>query len=296
MTYSAFDAPVAGGTLRGGRWQPDGDAPAVLLVHGVTAHHGSWFAVADAASDLDLVAPDLRGRGGSRSLPGPAGMREHADDLAAVLDHLGLDRVVLVGHSMGAFVSVVMADRHPDRVERMVLVDGGLPLELPAGMSTDEVMTAVLGPAVQRLSMVFPTREAYVDYWRAHPAFSDGIGPGLAAYFDADLVEVPGGFASGVSIDRVREDTATQLDPDVLPPALERLRVPTTLLRAPRGLMDQPEGLYSPDLARSWAERLPLLDVVEVDDCNHYTIVFEPRPAALVAQTIRGTAPTTEAP
>lgn len=294
MTYSTFEAPVAGGVLRGGRWRPEGRAAAVLLVHGVTAHHGSWFAVADSAPDLDLVAPDLRGRGGSRTLPGPAGMREHADDLAGLLDHLGLDRVVVAGHSMGAFVSVVLADRHPDRVERLVLVDGGLPLDLPAGMATDDVIAAVLGPAVQRLSMVFPTREAYVDFWQAHPAFSGGVGPGLAAYFDADLVEVPGGFASGVSIDRVREDTATQLDPDVLPPALERLRVPTTLLRAERGLFDQPEALYPPELARRWADRLPMLDVADVGDCNHYTILFDPRPAEIVARTIR--AATTEAP
>jgi lipase len=298
MPYSTLDAPVRGGLLHAGRWTPEqADASStVLAVHGVTATHRSWFAVADAAPDLDLLAPDLRGRGGSRTLPGPAGMREHADDLAALLDHVGVEKVVLTGHSMGAFVSVVMADRHPDRVERLLLVDGGLPLEVPAGLSTDEVMQAVLGPAIARLSRVFPTRESYVDFWREHPAFSGTVSPPLADYFDYDLVEVPGGFASGVSIDRVREDTATQLDPDVLLPALERLRAPATLLRAPRGLFDQPEALYLPEVARSWARRLPLLEVVDVDDCNHYTILLDPRPAAAVADAMRGTPGTTEAP
>ena len=298
MTRSELDAPVPGGLLHAGRWLPDGgptEVP-VLAVHGVTATHLSWFAVAESAPDLDIVAPDLRGRGGSRSLPGPAGMAQHADDLAALLDHLGIDKVVLAGHSMGAFVSVVMADRHADRIERMLLVDGGLPLDVPAGMSTDEVMQAVLGPAVARLSRVFPTRESYLDFWREHPAFCGGVSPGLAAYFDYDLVEVPGGFVSGVSIDRVREDTETQLDPAVLPPALDRLRVPTTLLRAPRGLFDQPEALYSPAVAASWRERVPTLDVVEVDDCNHYTILLEARPASAVAAAMRGTARPTEEP
>lgn len=205
-----------------------------------------------------------------------------------------MDRVVLAGHSMGAFVSVVMADRHPSRVERLVLVDGGLPIDVPAGLSIDEVMAAVLGPATERLSMVFPTRQSYVDFWRAHPAFAGGIDDELAAYFDYDLAEVPGGFASGVSLDRVREDTETQLDPGVLPPALERLRVPAALLRAPRGLFDQPEALYPPEVARSWADRLPLLDVVDIDDCNHYTILLDHRPAALVAEAMRRTP--TEAP
>lgn len=297
MAYEEWDAPVAGGLLHGGRWRHGGgSAPTALLVHGVTANHRSWSSVASALPGVDVVAPDLRGRGGSRSLPGPAGLCEHADDLAALLDHLEIGSVVLVGHSMGAFVSVVMADRHPDRVDRMLLVDGGLPLDVPAGLSTDEVMQAVLGPAIARLSRVFPAREDYLAFWAEHPAFAAGITPELAAYFDYDLVEVPGGFASGVSIDRVREDTATQLDPDVLPPALDRLRVPTTLLRAPRGLLDQPEGLYPADVAASWAERIQLLEVVDVDDCNHYTIVLDPRHAAVVAQAISGSNPATEAP
>ena len=298
MTYSTIDAPVRGGLLHAGRWRPE-EGPAavpVLAVHGVTATHLSWFAVAGAGPDLDIVAPDLRGRGGSRSLPGPAGMAQHADDLAALLDHLGIEKVVLAGHSMGAFVSVVMADRHADRVERMLLVDGGLPLDVPTGMSTDDVMQAVLGPAIARLSRVFPTRDSYLDFWRDHPAFGGGVSPGLAAYFDYDLVEAPDGFVSGVSIDRVREDTATQLDPEVLPPALERLRVPTTLLRAPRGLFDQPEALYPPEVAAEWSERLPLLDAVEIDDCNHYTILLDPRPAAVVADALRAAPAPTEEP
>jgi hypothetical protein len=109
----------------------------------------------------------------------------------------------------------------------------------------------------------------------------------MAAYFDYDLVEVPGGFASSVRIDPVRDDVASQLDPLVLTPALERLRVQATFLRAPRGLMDQPEALYPPDVVRAWDERLPLLTVVEVDDVNHYTILFEPRSADLIATHLR---------
>ena len=52
-----------------------------------------------------LIAPDLRGRGRSNTLPGPFGMTRHADDMAAVLDFLGVPRAVVVGHSMGGFVS-----------------------------------------------------------------------------------------------------------------------------------------------------------------------------------------------
>lgn len=302
--YETFEAPVMGGLLHGGRWRPDeaggaahaadiaaGDAgsrPAVLAVHGVTASHRNWNAVAAAAPDLDIVAPDLRGRGLSAELPGPAGLRRHADDLAGLLDHLELETVVVAGHSMGGLVSVVFADAYPDRVERLVLVDGGLPLPPPAGPTTDETLDALLGPAARRLSMTFPTRAAYLAYWRAHPAFSGGLDHRMAEHFDYDLVETRDGFVSRVSLDRVREDVASQLSPEVLPPALARLRVPAAFLRAPRGLFDQPEALYTAEDARLWAERLPLLRAEFIDDVNHYTILYDPRAVAAIAAELRG--------
>jgi len=293
MAYSTIDAPVRGGTLRAGRWCPDGGSarPTVLAMHGVTATHRSWNAVVAQAPDLDIVAPDLRGRGRSSALPGPAGLHQHGDDMAALLDAFGLDRVVVAGHSMGALAAVVFADDHPDRVHRLVLVDGGLPLPMPAGVSVDQVMTATLGPATARLAMTFENHEAYRDFWRAHPAFTAGVDDAMGDYFDYDLVEVAGGFASSVQVDLVRDDVASQLDPTVLTPALERLRVPATLLCAPRGLLDQPDALYPPEVVREWEARLALLDVVEVDDVNHYTIVFEPRSAALVAVHLRDATP-----
>jgi pimeloyl-ACP methyl ester carboxylesterase len=290
MTYSTLEAPVRGGQLHAGRWSPGDGAGAgatVLAVHGVTATHRSWNSVAAGAPDLDILAPDLRGRGRSRGLPGPAGLHQHAEDLARLLDDAGVDRAVVVGHSMGALVSVVFADDHPDRVERLVLVDGGLPLYPLPGRSPEETMEITLGPALSRLTTVFPTRASYLDFWRQHPAFAGGIDEHMADYFDYDLVEVDGGLASSVVGDLVRDDVVSQLAPDVLTPALEHLRVPAVLLRAPRGLLDQPDALYTSEEAAEWEARLPLLRVVEVPDVNHYTIIFDQDAVKVVVAEIR---------
>src|SRR6266511_2772920 len=94
--------------------------------HGPTCRWRSPRTAELLDGEVTLVAPDLRGRAGSRDAPGPYGIGRHADDLVAVLDHLGVSEALMVGHSMGGFVATVAAVRHPSRTTGVVLVDGGL--------------------------------------------------------------------------------------------------------------------------------------------------------------------------
>src|SRR5262249_33648313 len=128
------DVPVAGGTLRVAR---AGAAPAqaravVLALHGMTGTHMVYRTaareLAAEAPDICLLAPDMRGRGRSANLPGPYGMAVHVADLIAVLDNAGVERAVVVGHSMGCSVAARFAADHPERTTAVVLLDGGLPL------------------------------------------------------------------------------------------------------------------------------------------------------------------------
>ena len=106
-------------------------------------------------------------------------MTAHADDLACVLDAVGADAVTVVGHSMGGFVACVLADQHAERVRNLVLLDGGLPLDVPAGLDADQVIAMVLGPTAERLAMEFADTDAYLGFWRRHPAFADAWSRGL---------------------------------------------------------------------------------------------------------------------
>ena len=145
-----IDVEVAGGVLRVLVHRPEGEPtlPPVLGLHGVTASAMSLQPVARAVvSETLIAAPDLRGRGASGQLPGPYGMEVHADDCAAVVRALGLDPVIVVGESMGAYVGVTFAAKYPELVKSFVLVDGGIPLPLPEGIPTDVLLNAALGPA-----------------------------------------------------------------------------------------------------------------------------------------------------
>lgn len=282
-----LDVDVAGGALRVGVWDTGTDAAAdVLLVHGVTSSHLAWPFVVARLPGVRAIAPDLRGRGRSSRVAGPAGLRAHADDLVAVLDALEVERTVVVGHSMGAFVSVVLADRHPDRVARLVLVDGGLPLDVPAGLDPGAVVAAVLGPTAARLSMRFDTPERYLDFWRQHPAFRDHWSPELEQYLRYDLVADGDAYRPATSYATTVDDTVDLNTGDALARALARLRHPTHLLTVPRGLQDEEPGLYAPDHLARLLPRYPAIRHDRIDGFNHYTIVLTDAGARAIAPAI----------
>lgn len=294
-TYRTVAVPVAGGDLRVAVWDPIFDpsmipdaTPTVLLIHGVTSSHLAWSFVVPRLPGVRIIAPDLRGRGGSNTLTGHAGMRAHAEDLAATLDALAVDRLVVVGHSMGAFVAVTFADLFEDRVERLVLVDGGLPLDVPKGLDAATMMSSILGPTAARLSMRFADVEAYLDFWRAHPAFQDAWTPELEAYFAYDLVDDgDGALRPATSYATTAEDTVDQNSGTTLSDAIARLRHPTRFLSAPRGLQNEAPGLYAPaHLERVLADS-PIVEHERLEDLNHYTIVLSDAGADAVGAVIR---------
>lgn len=288
MQLRLLNVPVDGGDLRVLLWG-NGKRVAVA-VHGITASAMSWQAVArHMPPDWTLAAPDLRGRGHSRELPGPFGLDRHARDVTAVLRHFG-GRPVLAGHSMGAFVALLARDAHPELVRRLVLVDGGLPLPIPDGTDTDALLDATLGPAMARLGQTFAGTEAYLDFWRAHPALAGHWTPDVEAYIRYDLIGEPGQLRSRAVEEAIRADGREVLAEKPFADALSRLTKPTPLLTAPAGLFGQPPGLLPAELVAAWQERVPVLRPQTVPDTNHYTIMFEREAAAVVSQAIRAAA------
>jgi pimeloyl-ACP methyl ester carboxylesterase len=283
-----IDVPVTGGTLATFRL---GDAPdaaeQVLAVHGITGNSRSWLVVARALEGrATLLAPDLRGRGACNRLPAPYGMEAYTRDMVAVLDHFDLDRAVLVGHSLGAYAVARLAADHPERVRAALMVDGGLTAPLPEGADPQAVLDAVLGPALARLKMTFRSRQAYHDWWRAHPAFAGSAvnDEDLIAYADHDLVGQPPALRSSVGEEVVRADGAELLE--IGKPA-HRLEVPAELLCAERGMVDDPNPLQPPALAEPWAAAAPQSRrTVRISSVNHYTIVMGEAGASAVAQAI----------
>jgi pimeloyl-ACP methyl ester carboxylesterase len=250
----------------------------------------SWQAVArQMPPGWTLAAPDLRGRGFSAHLPSPYGLEQHAADVTAVLRHFG-GRPVLAGHSMGAYVALLTHDAHPNLSRRLVLVDGGLPLPVPDGVDPEVALEAAIGPAIARLRQTFPSTEAYLDFWRAHPALAEHWTPDVEAYARYDLTGEAGSMRSRVAKVVVSPDSRDVLADKPFADALGRLTRPTPLLTAPAGFLGEPPGLLPPDLVAMWTDRIPQLRPQLVPAVNHYTILFDRQGAAAVARAITTTA------
>jgi lipase len=287
-----FEVPVEGGALRLSRagCEPGGSAPVVLAAHGITSSSRAWTVVARLLGrEVCFLATDLRGRGRSHAAGPPWGIARHAQDLEAILDRVGADRAIVAGHSMGAYVAGVLALRAPERVVSLVLVDGGLPTAPPPRADPDEALEAVLGPALARLRQTFASLDDYVGFWRRHPAFGDHEvrEEDLRAYAERDLVGEPPELRPAPREEAVREDGRDIFLDDEIRTAATRASRPATLLRAPRGLMNDPDHPFLPaEEARAFSGR-PEARVVEVENVNHYTITLGARGAAAVAGAIR---------
>ncbi|MEZ6106733.1 MAG: alpha/beta hydrolase [Pirellulaceae bacterium] len=99
--------------------------PILLMVHGFPLDHSMWqFQIAEFADRCRVLAVDLRGFGASESRDETVSMEQYADDLAALLDELGIaEPVNYLGLSMGGYVAWQFWKRHRQRLERLILCD-----------------------------------------------------------------------------------------------------------------------------------------------------------------------------
>ncbi|MFJ8073283.1 alpha/beta fold hydrolase [Streptomyces sp. NPDC096176] len=105
--------------------QGPADGPPVVLVHGHPFNRTLWAPQAEAlsAAGYRVVSPDLRGYGESEVVPGRTLLSDFADDIAALLDHLGLQRVIVGGVSMGGQIAMAFQKAYAPRVRALVLCD-----------------------------------------------------------------------------------------------------------------------------------------------------------------------------
>ncbi len=248
------------------------DDPPVVLLHGFRGHAHSWDDVSAALSRRrHVLALDQRGRGDSDWAPdGDYSMRAYAEDVKAFALALGIGRFELMGHSMGGRNSLEFTSRHPEMVERLVLVDIG-PVSDPVGL-------ARIQREVEQAPEEFASFDAVMDYARPQnkyaseetlqrrmryatrqlPDESDGV-PGKTVWrYDVAIRE-----------NRRRGGGAPDVD---LWPKLPLIACPTLIVRG------EESDVLSPEVAARMVHDMPNAKCIEVPKAGH--MVFEDNPEA----------------
>jgi len=266
-----------------------GTTEPVLAVHGVTSNNRLWSWVLDAAPEVSLVAPDLAGRGGTPARPGPSSVAEHAEQLVALLDALGLDRVHVLGMSLGGFVVCELAARHPDRVRTVTLVDGGLPLDRGEQGPPPAAAVASTFRSANDPERIWADEAAYVDHYRGSVAPLTGADdPHLRTLLGHDLAVVDGGVSVRRDLETVVDDAVSVLASDSPAAAFRAVRAPTRLVHAPWSIGAGSAPMY----ATSYVERLvattpALVSAALVDGVDHAAIVMTDHGASACAAALR---------
>ncbi len=226
----------------------------LVLIHGFPLDHSIWDEVTPLlSSTFDLILPDLRGFGESVSSAPAWTMRDLADDLAALLDHLGLESAFLAGHSMGGYVALAFAAAYPQRVRGLALVSSQTAADAPEKRAARHAQVRQIA--------------------------EDGIGETVAGMttkltadtrvqkFVHDLMrkQKPAGYIGSLQAMAERADTMS---------VLEKNSFPVLLIHGGA------DGLIPLERAREIQAKVPRARMVELSGAGHMPMMESPREVA----------------
>ena len=249
----------------------EGKGKQILCIHGITANSRFWDCLASAlAPHHRVIAVDLRGRGLSDKPPTGYSIEHHCKDILALMNDRGLERPVLMGHSLGAFISLVFSAKYPQRVDRLILVDGGGKL---TKTQMNKVFTGIK-PSLDRLGKTFPSFEDYISQMKQAP-YLQPWNSYMETYFHYEVEKVKGGLRSRVHPNHIEEE-AKNLGKVDSRQFYKKVTSPTLILRATKGLLAKDDLVLPKDVAEHMVREIQNATKVDLKGTNHYSILFQP--------------------
>lgn len=234
-----------------------GEGPAVVLIHGVGLNKEMWGGqIVGLASRYRVVAYDMLGHGASQNPPPESSLESYAQQLAELLDHLGIERASVIGFSMGGLVARAFALVHPERLDGLVILNSvfNRSEEQRAGVMARTLQAAELGPDANADGAL--ARWFSHEYRAANPAQIEAIRLTLAA-------NNPQGYLTTYQLFATQDLYGSD--------ALGRIQVPTLVAT---GELDPGS---TPEMARQLAARIPGASARVLAEQRHMMPVESPR-------------------
>ncbi|HSX87594.1 MAG TPA: alpha/beta hydrolase [Pseudomonas sp.] len=215
---------------------PDGEP--VIALHGWLDNAASFARLAPKLPGLRIVALDFAGHGHSDHRPpgGSYAIWDYAHDVLQVAEQFGWQRFSLLGHSMGAIVSVLLAGAMPERVKRLALIDGLIPYTGEADSAPQK-----LGEALRaQLALAGKSKPVYAEFSRAVEARMRGVGAvsreAAELLAQRGLMPVPGGYTWRTD-SRLTLPSPLRLTHAHALAFVRRLQCPASLVLAEQGML-----------------------------------------------------------
>ena len=243
--------------------------PVALLVHGLRGHAHSWDDVSAAlCEDFHVLALDQRGRGDSDwAKDGDYNTNAYVADLASFCEALGLDRFILVGHSMGGRNSMAFGGKYPEKLEKLVIVD--------VGPALDSRGSSRISEEIRNVPEEFDSFEDVFNYQNAQNRFaSEEVMRRRVFYSTRELPNGKIGWKYDILIREQRRNNTVPPSEDLWP-SLTNITCPTLIVRGVH------TDILASDVAERMLETLPDSRMVEIEQAGH--MVFEDNPSDFIA-------------
>jgi pimeloyl-ACP methyl ester carboxylesterase len=250
-------------------WQGEGNP--ILCVHGLTANCRCWDLIASSlVPENNILAMDLRGRGLSDKPASGYSLQYHIQDIFCVLDNIRQEKIVLMGHSLGAFIALAFAANYPERTEKIILMDGG-------GQLTQDQwdkVTLAIKPSLDRLGHVFPSFAAYVANMKLAP-FLQPWSQALEDYFRYESESVEGGVRSRINPANILEE-AQNIQQETPSKYYSKVTCPVLILRATDGILSNDDLVLPESAVDRMVLEIPNARRADINGTNHFSILFQP--------------------
>lgn len=249
-----------------------GNGPAMVLLHPTCGYGRIWEWLVDEFGDrFHIYAPDQRGHGRTADPDGDYSAQEYAEDANLLMEHLGIEKAIIVGHSLGGRVAQVFSSKYPERVLATVL----MATHVANFYQTTESVHAVMQDACGWLSTPasFANRQEVFAFMRGRRPFINDPDAALEHRIDHNFVLLEDGrLAPRYDITRVAQGLVYLMFN--MRPFAARVECPVLLLRASLGA--SPSRAQAEEIAKCWKNA----EVVDVE--GHYALQLE-NPAGTAA-------------
>lgn len=238
----------------------------IILIHGLTANARFWDAIATRLmSNNRVIAFDLRGRGDSEKPFEGYDVMTHANDIQALYNRYGFEKATLIGHSLGAMIAVCFAGTYPEKVNKLVLIDGGEDLH--------PEVAQLLTPSIARLDKEYNSFSEYITALKNISFFQDW-NDYVEQYFYADVHHLENGNVKPKALKMAIMAELDSLQKTSINDFHSTISAPTLILYAPHCLYHPSAYLISKEKGQQLAACLPCSRFVEIKEANHFSIVF----------------------